>query len=148
LSLLDIAALRLGTSSKAARGYDLAFGQAPKAVKAAKAAIRAEDSVEEAVAKLLRGCQHHLMANLAPAADGRDPDADPQLRIALRRLRTALAIVRKDVATSSLDVLDVEAGHLARILGVARNWDVFITETLVAAGEAGPPHLDLASLRE
>lgn len=128
MSLLDVAPLHVGTSSKAERGYALAFDMPPVAVKAGPAGISAADDIDEATAKLLRSCHRHLMANLAAARSGRDPEGVHQMRVALRRLRSAVSILQRDVPVLSLHAITPEAKQLARVLGPARSWDVLVAE--------------------
>jgi triphosphatase len=130
IDLLEIAPLRISTRSKADRGYDLAFGLAPKASKATAPAITAEHTVDDIVGELLGAFQHHLLANQAVAEDGRDIEGVHQMRVALRRLRTASAILRREFGLPTIQGLSGEARWLATLLGVPRDWDVFVTETL------------------
>jgi inorganic triphosphatase YgiF len=130
IDLLEIAPLRITTRSKADRGYELAFGLAPKPSKATAPAITAEHTVDDIVGALLGTCQHHLLANQAVAEDGRDIEGVHQMRVALRRLRTASAILRREFGLPTIQGLSGEARWLATLLGVSRDWDVFVTETL------------------
>ena len=99
MQLLEIAPLRIGTLSKADRGYELAFGTAPKGTKAKPPGITAEYTVDDIIAMLLGSCQHHLLANQAVAEDGRDPEGVHQMRVALRRLRMAFTLLRREVGS-------------------------------------------------
>ncbi|MFC5069284.1 CHAD domain-containing protein [Flaviflagellibacter deserti] len=147
LSLLEVAPLRLSVHSKAERGYALAFDMPPATLKAGPAGISTEDTVDEAAAKLFANCQHHLMANLAAARSGQSPNGVHQARVALRRLRTAIAILRRELPATSLRALAADARSLARTLGSARNWDVFVTETIAEIDEADLPDVDSGRLR-
>ena len=147
LSLLDAAPLQIGTAGKAERGYALALDRRPPAARALPLALRAENNVDGAVMTLLTGCQHHLIGNVGTAF-GQDPEGVHQMRVALRRLRTAVSLLRKELPVPSLQALSAEARHLARLLGPARNWDVFVGETLAEIENAGLSGIDVASLRE
>lgn len=147
LLLLDIAPLRVGTSSKAERGYALAFDAASGAAKAMSAGLDAGDNVDAAIAKLLGNCHQHMMANLAAADSGRDPQGVHQVRVALRRFRTVLSILRREVPARSFESAAAEARLLARALGPARGWDVFMTETLAEIEHGHMPDIDLAALK-
>jgi triphosphatase len=52
------------------------------------------------------------------------------MRVALRRLRTICALLRGELDSPTLQAFRAEAGWLAKVLGAARDWDVFITQTL------------------
>ncbi|ATU93344.1 hypothetical protein BLM14_18340 [Phyllobacterium zundukense] len=146
LGLLDVAPLCLETQSKSARGYALALKINPAAVKAGSSSLGRDDTVDEGIAKLLSGCQQQVLANLTPAI-GREPEGIHQLRVALRRLRTALYFLRRELAAPSLQALDAEAQGFARALGPARNWDVFLDSTLADIEKANLPDIDFFVLR-
>jgi triphosphatase len=149
IELLEIAPLRIGTQSKSDRGYGLAFGLTPKPTKAIAPAISAEHTVDDIVGMLLGACQHQLLANQAIAEAGRDPEGVHQMRVALRRLRTACALLRSELGSLTLQAFNDEAKWLAKLLGNARDWDVFITETLSRPSEILPSDtVDFDGLRQ
>ena len=117
-------------------------------MKAGSSNLSGEDSVDEGIAKLLSGCQQQILANLCPAETGREPEGVHQLRVALRRLRTALYLLRRELNTPSLQSLDAEAQRFARTLGPARNWDVFIRSTVADLEKANLPDIEFSALRE
>ena len=149
IELLEIAPLRIGTQSKSDRGYGLAFGVMPKATKAIAPGITADHTVDDIIGVLLGSCQHQLLANQAVAEVGRDPEGVHQMRVALRRLRTACALLRGELGSPALQAFNEEARWLAKLLGNARDWDVFITETLSHPSEILPPDtVDFDGLRQ
>ena len=135
LLLGDQATTRPSIRSKAERGFDLAFETAP-AVQRAVPSLPGDDiSLDDAFAAFLHSALHQLMANQAAAEDGRDPEGVHQLRIALRRLRCALALLRALAPSSTLDSLREDARWLAARLGPARSWDVFLGQSLAQVVE-------------
>jgi len=136
LELLETAPLRIGIRSKSDRGYELALGVAPKATKATPPSITAEHSVDDIVGLLIANCQHHLLANQAVAEAGQDPEGVHQMRVALRRMRSACSLLRRQIGSTSLAGFNAEAKWLAQLLGAARDWDVFVRETIIAPSEA------------
>ena len=92
LELDKLAPLRIETRSKSALGYALASGQAPAWHKATALALDPRSTVEEAFRQILRSCVQHWCANEAAALDGRDPEGVHQLRVAIRRLRSAFSV--------------------------------------------------------
>jgi inorganic triphosphatase YgiF len=147
LELLEVAPLRLGTRSKADRGYELASGLTPKSTKATPLAINAEHTVDDVIGMLLGSHQHHLLENQAVVELGRDPEGVHQMRVALRRMRTVSTLLRHQLDLSSLASFNTEAKWLGKLLGAARDWDVFVTDTLMAPAKALGQDADFDSLR-
>jgi inorganic triphosphatase YgiF len=134
--------LRVGRDSKAERGQALAVHGAPRPVKAGPSRIERGMQPAEALLAIVQDCADHLLANEAGVLAGRDIEFLHQARVALRRLRSAMAVFDHAVQLQlppPVAGLIAEAGN---ILGAARDWDVFKLETLqpfVAAfpGDAG-----------
>ena len=128
----------ISTRSKAARGRDLAMDAPPASMKAAKPDLNASDSIEHTVREVISTTVTQILGNLDCATDGRDPEGVHQLRVALRRLRTAFSIF-KDQLAQQVAVLDSDARHALKLLGETRDLDVFLTETMppVQDGNAG-----------
>jgi inorganic triphosphatase YgiF len=149
IELLDIAPLRISTRSKAERGYGLAFQMEPKVTKATAPAISVEHKVDDIIGVLLGNCQHQLIANQPLAERGQDPEGAHQMRVALRRMRTACALLGKELGLPSLRAFSDDAGWVAKMLGGARDWDVFICDTLTGVIRDLPPGIvDFEALRE
>jgi inorganic triphosphatase YgiF len=138
LRLADYGSVRPSIRSKSARGFDLSAETSPAVQKPRKLCLDPSISLDEAFAKILRSCLHHLLGSLAAAEDGRDPEGVHQLRVALRRLRAALDLMRSVGSLSNLDSLRSEARWLAQSLSAARDWDVFQRETLTTIAQACP----------
>ncbi|MBA8879764.1 CYTH and CHAD domain-containing protein [Phyllobacterium myrsinacearum] len=147
LGLMDILPLSFETQSKSARGYALAVGDNASAVKAAPSGLGRSDTVDDGIIRLLSNCHQQIIANLAAARDGREPEGIHQLRVALRRLRVTLHFLCHHLESSALQGLDAEAKLFGQALGPARNWDVFIGSTLPGIEEAGLPQVHIAALR-
>jgi triphosphatase len=148
LQLLEIAPLRLGTRSKSDRGYSLAFGVSPKSTKAAAPAISPDHTLDDIIGMLLGSCQDHLLANQGVAEVGIDPEGIHQMRVALRRMRTISALLHRQLGLPTLEAFNAEAKWLGSVLGAAREWDVFVTDTLRAPSEALGRDVDFAALRQ
>jgi triphosphatase len=146
MQLLEIAPLRIGTLSKADRGYDLAFDTAT-ATKAMSPGISAEQTIDDVIALLLGPCQHHLLANQSIAERGRDPEGVHQMRVALRRLRTVCTLLSREVGSPTLQAFAAEAKWLAQVLGAPRDWDVLVTDTLAGPMQVLGPDTDFEGLR-
>ena len=95
LELDALTPLQVETRSKSVRGYTLAGGEPPAAQKALPVELKRRTTVDAALGTILRACVQHWCANEAAALDGRDPEGVHQMRVALRRLRSALALFRR-----------------------------------------------------
>lgn len=134
--LAKAAPLRLEMRSKAERGHALADGAADKALKAEKLLLDPETTVEGAVARIVRACIAHMVANEAVTLAGEDPEGVHQMRVALRRLRSAIALFRPFIPAMQYLWLVGEIKWLAGSLGPARDWDVFGEELLAPVRDA------------
>ncbi|PSO30101.1 CYTH and CHAD domain-containing protein [Bradyrhizobium sp. MOS002] len=124
--------------TKSARGFDLAADKPPSARRPRKLRLDPSVTLDGAFATILRSCFLHLLQSLPAAEDGRNPEGVHQLRVALRRLRSALDLMRSVGALSNLDALRSEARWLAQDLSAARDWDVFRIATLPTIAKACP----------
>ncbi len=147
LFLQDVAPTQIETRSKSARGYALATGRKPTSHRAESLELMAKMRVDDALAAILGNCLRHWTANELAALDGSDPEGVHQLRVGLRRFRSALSVFGDLLPPAQLDWLKAEAKWALNALGPARDWDVFQAELLapLEAHRAGDP--DLAVLR-
>ncbi len=147
-ALREKAPLAIETLDKAARGYRLAAGRVPAPVGAEPPRLDGDRPFELAMAAIFRQSLVQWMGNEAPAADGRDPEGVHQLRVALRRLRSALALFKGVLAPETRDRWNGELRWLLGSLGPARDLDVLLTELLPAV-QAGTGLEDaVGALRE
>lgn len=136
--------VRLLVLSKSDRGYALAANREPRAVKAQATALEGNASVAGGFQAIARNCLHHLLANQDALLDKGDGEAVHQMRVALRRLRSAMKIFRPLVAGAELDRLRDEMRWLLNQLGPARDAEVFLAEIIdpVVATHCGQPGFD------
>lgn len=139
--------LQIEMRSKSVRGYALAADEAPPWHKAPPLALKRRATVDEALQAILRACLHHWCINEAAALDGRDPEGVHQMRVALRRLRSAGAVFGRLIAPERRRWLDDGVKHVLDALGPARDWDVFLTESLAPVLAAHPADRNLLALR-
>jgi triphosphatase len=117
--------------SKAERGYALLGGGAGVAVrKAMPAGLNQDLPVEEAFAAIVCACLEHLEGNEQAVTVSRESEGVHQMRIALRRLRSAFSLFRSFIPRSASRAIEIEVKWLNRALGPARDWDVLTLETL------------------
>lgn len=136
LQLLEVAPLAMEVRSKAERGYALARGLPPSPVRAGVAGLTAGMSVGDAFAAVAWSTLTHLLANERGMLEGRDPEYLHQMRVAVRRLRSALNVFSAALPQATVAPLATELRWLTGALGPARDWDVFVHETLPPIREA------------
>ena len=122
--------LALESRSKAERGYALQGAEQMGPVKAQAAVLDPRMTIGDAFKAVMWASLAHLDANEGGLLAGEDPEFLHQMRVALRRLRSALGVFSPPVPESETEPLAREMKWLASCLGPARDWDVFTTETL------------------
>jgi len=128
--------LRLDAVSKAERASHLALGSTPTPVKAKIAALPGDLNLDAAIAQVILATRDHFLSNWASLRESDDPESIHQMRVALRRLRAALAMFKRAVPCPEFEGFRTRAKDLASALGPARDCDVL--RDLV---ETGPkPH--------
>jgi inorganic triphosphatase YgiF len=147
LELDALTPLQLETRSKSVRGYTLARGEPPAWQKAEAVALKPRSTVDAALGKILRACVRHWCANEAAALDGGDPEGVHQMRVALRRLRSALSAFGRLIQPERRAWLSGEAKRVLGSLEPARDWDVFLTESLAPVLAARPEDRSLLALQ-
>jgi triphosphatase len=132
--LLEAAPLRIETRSKSERGYRLLKGDdaAPAAVHAEPVFLDPDMRVEAALQRIGRSCLAQLLRN-EPAVLAAQPEGVHQMRVAVRRLRSAISSLKKFLPQEDLGWVAEEFRWLGGMLGPARNLDVFAAELLPAA---------------
>jgi len=121
--------LALEHRSKAERGYELFRGKAALPAKAAPVTLTREMTAGQAFHEIASVALAQVHANEHGAIHSGDPEYLHQMRVGIRRLRSAFSLFRDvlgDAAAPHADGLQSIAGAL----GPARDWDVFVTETL------------------
>jgi triphosphatase len=139
LQLLKAAPIRIETRSKAERGYRLlgTDGLMPHAVHVGPVALDPAMSVEAALERIGRRCLTHLLSNEQAALAG-EPEGIHQMRVAIRRLRSALLALKRALPIKHYRRASEELRWLAHALGAVRNWDIFITCLVRPVAEALP----------
>lgn len=128
LALLDDIPLWIENVSKAQRGYAYYRPQPAQVRRARAVRLQRKMTVVEACRTILWECIAHLQGNHDVVVFGNDVEGVHQMRVALRRMRSAMTIFAEHMP--SADDLKAELKWLATILGEARDLDVFLQETL------------------
>lgn len=122
--------LRYGARSKAERGYALADRKKPKAARAQAVSFDRDVGVADGLQLIGLSCLHHFASNQEALARG-DTEGVHQSRVALRRLRAALSLFQDSLGDSESERIKQGLRWLTSQLGSARDYDVFIDETLL-----------------
>ena len=92
--------------------------------------LEAAMSPDEAMRRIVEAGLKQFEVNLPGCAISDDPEFVHQMRVALRRVRTALKVFRHTSADEARKKWDAPLRRLARALGAQRDWDVFYAETM------------------
>lgn len=138
--LIALPGVTIGFATKASRGFAMAAGSAPRAHPSNEPDIDEAQPLHVAARVILNTAASHAAANLQILGATGAPEAVHQTRVALRRLRAALALLKEAIPPDRRHHLRREAGWLAAQLGPARDFDVL---AFGALKRAAPP-ADLA----
>jgi triphosphatase len=129
--------LQLAARSKAERGYALVEDGEPNPVeKAGELDITATTRIEGSFKAIAKDCLRQLLVN-RPAMLSGNAEGLHQMRIGLRRLRTAISVFKDVVAGSDRERIKTELKWITAELGPARDLDVL--KALGIASLLGPP---------
>lgn len=131
VALQETVPLRIENRSKAERGYALLHG-ARNPFKAMAPALTWNTTVNGAFKAICFSALEQLQRNECGMLAGEDPEYLHQMRVAVRRLRSAFSIFRNAITAEAMAPALDEIKWLGRTLGAARDWDVFALETMPA----------------
>jgi triphosphatase len=143
--------IRLAEASKAERGYNLVLRRQDASItpqKARHVILNGDETCAEALALFAESATEQIALNRRAILETDDPEAAHQLRIGLRRLRSALRAFRTLGDTPATRELEEHAREVGRSVGEVRNADVFIEHIYspVAGAMKGEP--GFSELRE
>ena len=139
--LVGLLPLRPSATTKAARGYRLARGERRLPAKARAATLGGEMSTRAAAAAILGAALEQLQANDEGVLREEDCEYLHQLRVATRRMRSALRVFGPVLETHFVAASREDLRWLSQVTGPARDWDVLATQIfplLVAACGESP----------
>lgn len=138
LELCEAYDARPGHATKAQRGYALARpALRPRPKKAAGVELSAETSVGGAFGSIIGSALEHLFANEAPTLAG-EAEGVHQTRVAMRRVRAALRAFKSALPYDKRKAFNGEFRWFQQRLSPARDWQVFLSETLPKIAAAAP----------
>lgn len=146
LQLLELVPLEVEAISKAEYGYRMWLRAQPAAAKAGAFSISDEDSVASVLQNMIWSCLLQVQTNVPGALGKLDDEYLHQIRVALRRLRVALSMAYRVQADTELDELRGDVATLSVTLGQTREWDVFVSQTLLPLRKSFPDQAGIDAL--
>ena len=134
--LVALPDVRIETISKAQRGYRMVARERPTPVKAISSKLSASADVDSVFKTLAFACIAQMQANEYGVLHSRDIEYVHQARVALRRLRSVFSLFSSAIPKSYFSEQLAWLRETSRMLGEARDWDVFMTEFLPEASES------------
>ena len=120
------------SKSKADRGYDLLAKNGPGPVKSEPIALNPEVTWATAFRVIAQACLYQIAANQDLVRRG-DAEGAHQMRIGIRRLRTAIALFEDILPDTQVQAIKADLKWLTGELAPARELDVFIKRVVKRA---------------
>ncbi|MBP0600779.1 CHAD domain-containing protein [Herbaspirillum sp. LeCh32-8] len=153
LALMQDIPLRIGIQSKAQRGYTLYHQAQPEtdttsgsATKARPLRLSKKMGLEQAFGAIVGNCIEQIQANDIADGDPQDVERLHQMRVGVRRLRSAFTLFRDVIPLPQS--LAAEFEWLSTRIGAARDWDVLAGSTLTALPADAPAAINLKAVQE
>jgi triphosphatase len=137
--LVEAAPMRPGTITKAQRGYRLLHPEPLVPVRAADVELGPKCPPAQAVRIAVTEALRQLQGNEEGVLESNDPEFVHQLRVALRRMRSALRAHRRALETGVDHGLEPGLRWITSVAGAARDMDVLADQTLPAMAREGAP---------
>lgn len=148
LLLAEKLGFQLETRTKAERGHALLTEQTPEPVFASLLELAPETSAAEAFETMARSALAQMRANEPAMRLDRDPEGLHQFRVGLRRLRALVSLYKAHLEPGTAAFLRDELRWLQQETGPARDWDVFLLDTLGPMRRRLPDEAALGPLAE
>lgn len=134
-------------ASKAERGYRLFNNEPIRPFRAKALPLDANMRPVDAFRRIALSCLEQFQRNEPGLLAGGEAEFIHQARVALRRLRSAIKLFSPVLPTEFVTIYSQSWQTLASALGEARNWDVFLEETLPELQSSFPHHHEIRKLR-
>lgn len=145
--ILKAVAARPLISSKSDRGYRLATGKISAPLKAKAPYLDLNLTIGDSFQTIARSCLDHLLINEHCLLTTGNGEAIHQMRVALRRLRSAIKIFRPILNSPQLAEIKADLRWLLTHLGPARDAEVFLAEIIDPVVQRHPNNDGLNALR-
>jgi triphosphatase len=115
--------LRLDFVSKAEKGFRAVRKENATHVNAQPIPFSADATLDRAVTAVILNTLLHFVSNWAALRDSGRPESIHQMRVALRRMRSGLAMFKRALPCPEFEELRADAKRIASALGPVREWD-------------------------
>ena len=122
--------LRIGVLTKSERGYRLLGGHRRSIVKAEPIALASDQAAGPGFQAIAFACIRHFRLNEPLFVGDRKGEALHQMRVALRRLRSAMSLFAPLISGDETEAIKTELRWISGLLGSARDLDVFVQKRL------------------
>lgn len=146
--LIEKYPLVLDRDSKAARGYALFTGATVSPVKAQEPDLNTDMTVWDAFAASVQSGILQVMSNAPVVMLRADPEGVHQARVGVRRIRAALSLFKSVLDEDRLAAAREDLKWLQQALGPARDFDVFLEETMAPVIKTLPDEPGLLRIRD
>jgi inorganic triphosphatase YgiF len=143
--IVEVVPVQLALASKSERAYHLIADKPRQFFNAQEIALVTGTTTAQAFQSIACDCLRQLIANI-PVMHARNPESLHQIRIALRRLRTAISLFSEIVRDGQVDRIKAELKWLNSELSPARDLDVLLDEVMKPQIRQHPDHRGLKSL--
>lgn len=139
MSFADVAPIYFSGDTKSSLGYRIGRGIQPDYKVAGIPELARGMSVAEAMQSVFRNCFGQWIANQAAVLSDHHPEGVHQMRVSLRRMRSALSLFGKFLTDDVRIAANRDFRWAAETLGPARDLDVFLAEIIAPiAGRTMP----------
>jgi len=135
LELLEHYAFTLSLDGKADRGYRLVLREDPGCFKPKKLGLPGSSDLRQGIVQSLRSAFAHFLHNHTAFVATGEPETIHQMRVGLRRFRSAVYAFKPVLDLAGAEDLLADAKSLFSDLGEIREIDVFLADVLPETGD-------------
>jgi triphosphatase len=143
--IVEVVPAQLALAAKSERAYNLIQDKPEKFFTAEAIELVPRTTSAQAFQAIASGCIRQFLANIR-FMDPRNPEALHQMRIALRRMRSAISLFAEVVRDGQVERIKTDLKWLNKELSPARDFDTMFEEVLTPLRRQHTDHRGLKSL--